>query len=129
MYAVGAEHPGKRPSAHFLERVGAGEIEAAIDAEVLQELLHRCRTLNRWSQGSAVYALTRQLFPVVLPVTAEVVDHARLLMDRFQQLLARDAVRAAVVAVHGLAAICSYDRDLDVVEGLRRVEPEAPPEG
>lgn len=129
MYAVGAEHPSKRPSAHFLERIGAGEIEAAIDAEVLQELLHRYRSLNRWSQGSAVHALTRQLFTVVLPVTAEVVDHARLLMDRHRQLLARDAIHAAVVAVHGLAAICSYDRDLDAVEGLRRVEPQTLDDG
>lgn len=47
MYAVGADHYHKRPSIAFLERAGAGEIEASIDAEVLQELLHRYRSLNR----------------------------------------------------------------------------------
>lgn len=126
MYAVGAEHPYKRPSIAFLGLIGSGEIEATIDAEVLQELLHRYRSLNRWREASEVYALTRQIFPLVLPVTAEIVDEAKRLMDRHHQLLARDAIHAAVVAVHGLAAICSYDRDLDVIEGLRRMQPETP---
>lgn len=123
MHAVGADHPRKRPSLAFLERVGAGEIEASIDAEVLQELLHRYRSLNRWADGSKVYGLARQLFPDVVPVTAAVLDRAKLLMDRHGRLMARDALHAAVAMAHGSATICSYDRDLDVVEGLRRLEP------
>jgi predicted nucleic acid-binding protein len=43
MYAAGAEHPHKAPSRIFLEKVAGGEIEAALDAEVLQEILHRYR--------------------------------------------------------------------------------------
>jgi uncharacterized protein len=124
MYAVGANHPHKRPCTRLLERVGTGEVEAAVDAETLQEVLHRYRSLNRWTDAEAVYALTRRLFPVVLPITGEIVDHARSLMHRHTALAARDAVHAAVVAVNDLAGICSYDRDFDVIAGLERTEPD-----
>jgi predicted nucleic acid-binding protein len=126
MYAVGAEHPFKRPSIAFLGLVASGETEATIDAEVLQELLHRYRSINRWREAGEVYALTRQLFPLVLPVTAEIVDEAKRLMDRYDRLLARDAIHTAVVAVHDLAGICSYDRDFDGIKGLRRIQPVTP---
>lgn len=123
MYAAGAEHAHKRPSIGFLEKVGAGDIEATIDAEVLQEVLHRYRALKRWTDGSKIYSLARQLFPQVLPVTADILDEAKLLMDRHGHLMARDALHAAIALVHGLAAVCSYDRDLDMIDGLRRIEP------
>jgi predicted nucleic acid-binding protein len=125
MYAVRTEHPNKRPSAALLERVGAEDVEATVDAERLQELLHRYRSLDRRALASEVYELTRRLFPMVLPITAEIVDAAHRLMNLHPRLMCRDAVHAAVVQVGGFAAICSYDRDFDVVEGLRRVEPDA----
>ena len=123
MYAAGAEHPHKAPSVRFLERVGAGQVEAVVDAEVLQEILHRYRALQRWEDGRRVYDLTRRLFPVVVPITAAVLDRARVLLDKHAGLLARDAVHAAVVQEHGFAALMSYDRDFDVVRGVKRREP------
>ncbi len=63
MYSAGAEHPNKAPSIAFLERVAAGEIQATIDAEVLQEIMHRYRSLGRWHDGRKVYELARRLFP------------------------------------------------------------------
>jgi predicted nucleic acid-binding protein len=50
MYAAGADHPNKEPSVRFLERVARGEVEAALDAESLQEILHRYRALGRWGE-------------------------------------------------------------------------------
>jgi uncharacterized protein len=123
MYAAGAEHPNKLPSVAFLERVANGEVEATIDAEVLQEILHRYRALGRWQDGRRVYDLTRALFPSVVPVTAEALDRARALMDRNEGILARDAVHGAVVLTHGFEAICSYDRDFDGIPGIVRREP------
>lgn len=41
MYAAGASHPCKAPSLRLLERVARGDVEAAIHAETLQEILHR----------------------------------------------------------------------------------------
>ena len=50
---------------------------------------------------------------MVLAITEEITDHARSLLDRHETLSARDALHAAVVEVHSLEALCSYDRDFD----------------
>jgi len=125
MYAAGADHAHKQPSLAYLEKVGSGEVEATIDAEILQEILHRYRAIRRWADGRRVYDLSRQLFPSVVPVTAEVLDRARQLLDRDTRIMARDALHAAVALTHGLDAICSYDRDFDRIPGITRLEPEA----
>ena len=125
MYAAGTPHPHKAPSVALLERVARGEIEAALDAEVLQEILHRYRAIRRWKDGRHVYDLTRRSVVTVLPITAEVTDEARAIMDRHPKLMARDALHAAVCRTTGAEAICSYDVDLDVIAGLRRLEPPA----
>jgi predicted nucleic acid-binding protein len=59
MYAAGAEHPHKAPCVALLRRVALGETEAAVDAEVLQEILHRYRAIRRWEEGREVYARAR----------------------------------------------------------------------
>ena len=123
MYAAGADHPFKEPSGRFLQEVAQGKIEAALDAEALQEILHRYRAIQRWPEGGRVYDLARQVIPVVIPISAEILDIARNLMDRYGGLSARDALHAAVAKFHGLQAICSYDQDFDQIEGLSRIEP------
>lgn len=124
MYAAGAPSPQKDPSVRFLERVASGEIDAAIDAETLQEILHRYRAIKRWADGRRVFDLTRQIVPTVIPITGELLDDARRLLDRYPRLMARDALHAAVVIGERLDAIYSYDRDFDGLHGVRRREPE-----
>lgn len=124
MYAAGADHPNKRPSIEFLNRVAMADVDAAIDAEVLQEILHRYRAIRRWIDGRQVYDLARQIFTVVLPISAQILDRARAFLDAHGSLVARDALHAAVVEHHGLEAICSFDSDFDAVTGLRRLEPQ-----
>ncbi len=123
MYAAGAEHQYKSPSLALLEDVAMGRVEAAIDAEVLQEVLHRYRAINRWTEGRYVFDSARRIFTVILPITVEVVDHARFLLDESSEISARDALHAAVVTIEGLDALCSYDRGFDRVEAIRRIEP------
>lgn len=123
MYAAGRQHPLKQRAATFLENVAQGSIDAVIDAEVLQEILHRYRALARWKEGRQVYDAARLLFPSVLPITDTILDRARLLLDDYSRLMARDALHAAVVLTHGADSICSFDRDFDAVRGLRRIEP------
>jgi predicted nucleic acid-binding protein len=123
MYAAGREHPFKKRATAFLEKAAEGSVAAVIDAEVLQEILHRYRALGRWKEGRSVYDTARIVFPEVLAVTGEVMDRARWLMDEHGGLMARDALHAAVVAVYGLDSIASFDHDFDRVEQLRRIEP------
>jgi len=125
MYAAGAEHPHKLASVAMLRRVGVGEVEATIDAEVLQEILHRYRAIGRWKDGRRVYDLARQVFPEVVPITAAILDRARAILDTNSRMMARDALHAAVVITEGMDAICSYDRDFDRVASLTRIQPGA----
>lgn len=123
MYAAGAEHPNKASALAVLRSIAAGEVDAAIDAEVLQELLHRYRALRRWSVGKRVYEGARKVFPVVLPVDAATTDRAYELLSKHRTLMARDAVHAAVVQLHGLDGICTFDRDFDRIAGVERIAP------
>ena len=124
MYAAGADHPNKAPSVDFLGEVAEGKVKATVDAEVLQEILHRYRALNRWGDGKFVYDMARRIFPSVIPITAAIVDRARMMLDDYEALMARDALHAAVVVTHEFDAICSYDQDFDRVPTVRRIEPK-----
>jgi hypothetical protein len=124
MYAAGSDHPAKAPSLNLLGRIARGEVEAAVDAEVLQEILHRYRALSRWDDGKTVFDLARRIVPVVIPVTAEVVDAARRLLDRYPNLMARDALHAATCLLGGAPNFCSYDKDFDGIAGITRLEPQ-----
>lgn len=123
MYAAGNDHPHKLPSLAALARIARNEIEAATDAEVLQEILHRYRALERWAEGRQVYDLARTIVPTVLPLTGEILDRARQILDSNVTLSARDALHASIVLAHRCEAILSFDQDFDRVEGLKRVEP------
>jgi predicted nucleic acid-binding protein len=123
MYAAGAAHAHKAASVGLLRRVADGSLDAALDAEVLQEILQRYRALGRWSEGRLVFDAARSVFSVVLPVTSEVLDVARQLLDEHAHLMARDALHASVVKHHELEGICSFDRDFDRLPWLTRVEP------
>jgi predicted nucleic acid-binding protein len=123
MYAAGTPHPNKEPSVTFLEQVAIGEVDALIDAEVLQEILHRYRAINRWQDGRRVYDHARQIVPYVVPITAEMLDDARALLDMYGDLTARDALHAAVYRSIEATALCSYDQDFDAIKGINRHEP------
>lgn len=123
MYAAGAAHPHKSPSIDYLPRVAGGEIGAATDAGVLQEIMHRYRAIRRWDDGNRVYELAKCLVPAVLPITADIVDRARSLMMADSDLDTRDAIHAAAALLNGCTAICAYDRVFDRIPGLGHVAP------
>jgi predicted nucleic acid-binding protein len=99
-------------------------VDAAADVEVLQEILHRYSAAGRAADGARLYSLARRIVSTWLPVDVGVLDRARNLMTADAALGARDALHAAVYFTVGAAALCSYDRDFDRVDGLARVEPD-----
>jgi hypothetical protein len=58
-----------------------GDIEAALDAETLQEILHRYRSLNRWVVGQLAFELAGRLFPDILAITGSVMDRAKAIAE------------------------------------------------
>ena len=124
MYAAGSDHANKPASGELLEAVARGSIAATTSVEVLQEILHRYRALGRWHDGRRVYDLARTVVTSVVPITVEMTDRARQLLDEHPHLMARDALHAATCEIIGASQLCSYDTDFDMVEGLRRSTPE-----
>jgi uncharacterized protein len=123
MYAAGAEHPNKMPSTQFLLRVARGEVEAAVDTEVLQEILHRYRAMGRWEEGRRVYDAARRIVLVSIPITGEIMDAARDLLDTYPSLSVRDALHAAATLQMGAEGLCSYDEDFNDINGFKRIVP------
>lgn len=123
MYAAGSDHAYKTPSAGFLMRVARGDVDAAVDTEALQEILHRYRAMGKWEEGRGVYESARRIVPVSIPITVEIMDAARDLLNAHLELTARDAIHAAVALGSEAEALCSYDRDFDCIAGLQRIEP------
>jgi len=60
----------------------------------------------------------------VLPVTCDVLDIARRLLDGHSGLSARDALHASVVELYDLESLYSFDRDFDAIPWLERMEPQ-----
>ena len=123
MYAAGEAHPNKAGSITLLERVVRGDIEAAADVEVLQEVLHRYRSIGRWADGRRVYDLARQIVSTWVSIDVATLDRARGLLEDDKSLSARDALHAAVYFEEGATAFYSFDKDFDRVPGLHRIEP------
>ena len=123
MYAAGREHPSKIPSLNLLHKIAAGKVEACINVEVLQEILHRYRHINRWENGKAVYSLTRKIVPAVFPVDTVIMEKCFNLMNQYPGIMARDALHLAFCLINSITSLYSYDRDFDVLDGINRIEP------
>jgi len=123
MYAAGREHHNKIPSLNFLHKIAAGKIDACINVEVLQEILHRYRHINRWENGREVYSLTRKIVSAIFPVDTEIMKKCFDLMNQYPGIMARDALHIGFCQIHSITSFYSYDRDFDIIEGINRIEP------
>ena len=121
MYLVGADHPHKMDSRLALERlISAGE-RLVTDAEVLQEILHRYSAINRrdfiQSAFDALFGVVDQVFPI----DRTIAEAAKGLVVGRTRLSARDAIHYAVMHVHGIGQILSFDAGFDGLPGIERL--------
>jgi len=125
MYAAGTPSPQRESCQRFLERVVRGDRSprVATDAEVLQEILHRYRSIRRPETGMALFDAVIALGIPVLPVDEGVMRHARALLQDAPRLSTRDAVHVGVMLEHGISQVLTYDRGFDGIRGIERVEP------
>jgi predicted nucleic acid-binding protein len=125
MYAAGGEHPLREPCRAALARAVEREVTLVLDAEVLQEILHRYFSIGRPELARAVYESAVRLSDEVLPIdeghTARALE--LLLEHRTQGLTPRDAIHVATMERRGLTRLLSTDRDFDVLSQLERVDP------
>ena len=124
MYAAGRNHPFKEPSAEFLRAVGRRRIDAVSDVEVLQEILHRYRAVQRASDGFVVFESFATAVRLFHPVVLDDLWECRAILEQHDTIRARDAIHAAVMRRTGVRTIVSYDRHFDEIPGMDRVTPD-----
>ena len=107
----------------LLERIAAGDLRAATDTEVLQEILYRFCAIQLADKALEVFDHFLLVVPVVFPVTKRDMVRAKSFLVENSGLQPRDAVHAAVMLNNGLKNLYSYDRHFDRIPGIHRIEP------
>lgn len=123
MYAAGKESPQRLPCQRFLERIiaGGGPL-ACTDTEVLQEILHRYRTLKIPEVGFQLFDAVTHLGIPILAVTDRAMVAARGLLEEHPALSTRDCVHLGVMQEHGIEEVLSYDSGFSAVSWVKRLE-------
>lgn len=91
--------------------------------EVLQEILHRYRSIGVAEKGFLLLDAVVNLGIPILPVRETDLRQARALLAQSPSLSTRDAVHAGVMLGNGITRILSYDRGFSAVANLERLEP------
>ena len=121
MYLVGAAHPHKVDARRLLERLITDNRRLVIDAEVLQEILHRYVAIDRRDAIQPCFDVVLEIADEVLPITAETMSTAREIVLGHPDLSARDAIHLAAMREHGIEEILSFDRHFDGLPGVTRL--------
>jgi uncharacterized protein len=120
VYALGKSHPLKENSRRILADVATGSLEATVDVETLQEILHLYS--SRWERKKGFETVDNLLVLIPRPVAIqrEDIEEAGKLMAQYSFLGARDAIHAAVLITHGLEGIITADRVFGRIRNLTR---------
>ena len=121
MYLVGAAHPHKAHARHLLESAVAGRERLVTDAEVLQEILHRYVAIDRRDAIQPTFQALLGIVDDVFPVDRDNVERAKTIVLGTKRLSARDALHLAVMELHGIERIMSFDQGFDGVPGVTRL--------
>ncbi len=127
MYAAGKPHVYKEACVWLLTEIADGRLPAAIDTEIIQEILYRYGSLRRWDIAVQMSTSLMDVMPVVYSIQIVDMYTAVELAARYgpQGIKARDLIHAAVMQNNGLTQIISTDKHFDQIEGIVRLDPQA----
>jgi hypothetical protein len=125
MDAAGAPHPYREACQWLMTEIAGGRVDVVIDAEVIQEILHRYGALGRYADAVNMVRDLMTVVPRVLPVTVADMQTAVTLFQQYapQGGRARDTIHAAIMQNHGLTHVISSDTHFDLMSGLTRLDP------
>ena len=121
MYLVGAPHPLKDRARLLLEQALTRGERLVTSAQVLQEILHRYRAIQRPDAMRAALDTLVALADEVYAIERRDVLRAATLVESLPVLSAREALHVAVMERHGVSTILSFDAGFDAVSSIRRV--------
>lgn len=125
MYAAGKPHEFKEPCISILSKVQSGELNAAIDTEVFQEILYRYHHINLSDKGVDLAWSMMDIRFDVLPVTKKVIEVSLYFYQQYQNkgISPRDIIHVATMVQNDIKKIVSVDRHFDVIEEVQRIDP------
>lgn len=121
MYLIGAEHENKLASQRSLEHYITEGQRLAIDAEVLQEILHRYAAIGRPDAIQPAFDAILGIVDDVFPIEHEDAEAAKDILQGTYKLSARDALHVAIMRRYDIRTILSFDSGFDGYPGLIRV--------
>jgi len=129
MYAAGKPHTYKLPCVQILTDVEQGILRAAINTEILQELLYRYSHIQLPHKG---IQLCRDILRYPLTVFSVTEADVQLALDLFAKYQTRgfrprDAIHAAMMQNNGINRLISADKDFDGLDFIARVDPASYP--
>ncbi len=127
MYAAGRAHPYKKPCIWVMAEVTEGRIQAAIDTEIIQEILYRYGAIRHPKMGLEIAKNLLSIVPTIYPILLADIRLALEFFERYapQGVQARDAIHAAVMRNNGLTRIISTDAHFDRIRSVVRLDPKA----
>lgn len=123
MYLVGAAHPNKAHARQLLESAVASRERLVTDAEVFQEILHRYAAINRRDAIQPAFDALLGVVDEVFPIDRASVERAKAIVLGSPRLSARDALHLAVMDMHGIGQIMTFDEGFDGFPGVARLKP------
>lgn len=120
MYLVGASHPHKIDAQRALELAIAGGKRLVTNAEVLQEILHHYRAVDRLDAIQPAFNALLGVVDEVYPVEEQDVRGTKDILLGAPKLSSRDALHIAVMRRRDIRSILTFDRGFDGVPGISR---------
>lgn len=121
MYLIGAPHQHKTDAQHILERLVSERERLVIDAEVLQEILHRYVAIDRRDAIQPAFDVVLSVVDEIFEVNRSAVERAKEIVLGRRRLSARDALHLSVMEQQGVERIFSFDRAFDAIPGIVRI--------
>lgn len=121
MYLIGVSHPHKVDAQRLIEQAIAARQRLVTDAEVLQEILHRYRAIDRLDAIQPAFDVLLGIVDDVFPVEEQDVRTAKDILLGSRTLSSRDALHLAVMRRQHVKQIMTFDRGFDGLPGIVRL--------
>jgi predicted nucleic acid-binding protein len=119
---AGPDHPAYEEALGVFRRVAGGELVLLVTPVIVAELVYVVRRVLGWTRDATAESLS-----ALLQADGLVLSEARTLRRSLEiygthsHLDFADAYLAAAALEIGPAVVVSFDRDLDSIEGVRRL--------
>ena len=120
IYLVGGPHPNKQRAKELLDECFDSDERMVSDVEVLQEILHRYVSIGRREAIPPAFDVLTEIVDEFYPLDATLLESAKDIVLS-TTLTARDSLHLAVMRLHGIDRILTFDGDFDDVPDVVRL--------